>query len=90
MGKRKYRQQNHRRDLVIRQHGIDCAICGEPCLYANKYKEDPRYLTIDHIVPASKGGSDHLENLRPAHAICNQLRGNNGPANMEQAHINAR
>ena len=76
MGKRKYRQQGHKRDLIIRQHGTACHICGEECLYPNKYKEDPLYLTVDHLKPISKGGSDHLENLRPAHAICNSSRGN--------------
>ena len=28
-------------------------------------------LHIDHIVPISKGGSDTLDNVRPAHALCN-------------------
>jgi hypothetical protein len=28
-------------------------------------------LHIDHLVPISKGGPDTLENVRPAHGICN-------------------
>jgi len=28
-------------------------------------------LHIDHLVPLAKGGSDTLENVRPAHGICN-------------------
>ena len=31
-------------------------------------------LTVDHVIPLSKGGSDELENLRPAHWICNNRK----------------
>lgn len=29
----------------------------------------------DHLTPVSKGGTNALENLLPAHALCNQRRG---------------
>lgn len=32
-------------------------------------------LTVDHVVPRSKGGNDDIANLRPAHAHCNYARG---------------
>ncbi len=35
-----------------------------------------RDLTIDHIQPQSKGGTDRLDNLRLAHERCNRKRGN--------------
>jgi len=31
--------------------------------------------TADHLQPRSKGGTDDLANLRPAHHGCNSLRG---------------
>lgn len=31
--------------------------------------------TADHIVPRSKGGTDGLDNLAPAHGSCNYARG---------------
>ena len=34
-------------------------------------------LHIDHVIPISKGGSDTLDNVRPAHAICNLRKGTN-------------
>lgn len=32
-------------------------------------------MTLDHILARSRGGDDHLSNLRPAHARCNELLG---------------
>lgn len=34
-----------------------------------------RYLTIDHIVPVSKGGSDRRENLQTLCNVCNGEKG---------------
>lgn len=41
-----------------------CHICSKP--YAD---------AIDHVVPVAKGGSDHPDNLRPAHTACNSKKG---------------
>jgi 5-methylcytosine-specific restriction endonuclease McrA len=30
--------------------------------------------TADHLIPRSRGGQDHLANLRPAHQACNSAR----------------
>lgn len=32
-------------------------------------------LQIDHVIPIAKGGADTLENVRPAHGICNIRKG---------------
>lgn len=63
------------RGLVINAHGTDCYVCGEPCLYGKKHADDPNYLTLDHVHAKVLGGSDHLENLKPAHYKCNQFLG---------------
>ena len=34
-------------------------------------------LHLDHVTPISKGGSDCLENVAPAHAICNLVKRGN-------------
>jgi 5-methylcytosine-specific restriction endonuclease McrA len=36
-------------------------------------------LTVDHWIPLSKGGSDDMSNLRPAHWICNRRKSNSLP-----------
>lgn len=38
--------------------------------------------TADHLTARSRGGTDALENLRPAHLACNAARGNADPANL--------
>lgn len=32
--------------------------------------------TVDHLIPRSKGGTNHPSNLAPAHMSCNGRRGN--------------
>lgn len=56
------------RRQLIRRDGMICGLCQEPI-------ESVKDITIDHIQPKCKGGSDKLENLRLAHEQCNRLRG---------------
>ena len=54
------------------------------CQYCSK-EEESRVLTIDHVVPRSKGGKNTWENLVTACKKCNQKKGNKPPkeANMK-------
>lgn len=49
-----------------------CALCGEII---------ERYLdsSVDHIMPRSKGGSDHISNVQITHMWCNSEKGNTHP-----------
>jgi 5-methylcytosine-specific restriction endonuclease McrA len=62
-----------KRNVFIRD-GFQCAYCG---------KEDRR-LTLDHIIPRSKGGINEFENCVAACQSCNNLKSNRTPrqANM--------
>lgn len=52
-------------DNLKKQFNNKCAICGE---------EKP--LTIDHIIPLSKGGTDYISNIQPLCRNCNSKKSN--------------
>lgn len=51
---------------ILKRDGHKCAYCGRADLP----------LTIDHIIPKSKGGDDSWENLVAACLPCNNRKGN--------------
>ena len=63
-----YRQNKH--VLFGRQEGL-CAGC--------KVMFPFRNFTIDHVVPQSRGGTDHLDNLQLLCGACNSLKGRPAP-----------
>ena len=46
--------------------------------HCNGCKEhfETRHLEIDHVIPRSKGGTDHLDNLQLLCGSCNRIKGN--------------
>lgn len=60
-------------DQVVREYGDDCHICTQK-IDLSLPRTSKQGLTIDHVIPLSKGGSDEMENLRPAHWICNNRK----------------
>ena len=57
----------HKLELFDRQQG-KCNGCQHQFLVRN--------LTVDHIIPQSKGGSDQIENLQLLCGTCNSTKGN--------------
>ena len=64
-----YRRQKH--VLFGQQEGL-CGGCKEMFPFRN--------FTIDHVVPQSKGGTDHLDNLQLLCGACNSLKGDRDQA----------
>ena len=50
---------------LLRRHGFRCAYCSSPCL-----------LTMDHVVPLSRGGKHTIGNVLPACKVCNCKKSN--------------
>ena len=48
-----------------------CGICGEYF-----YKTPLKQITLDHIIPRSKGGLNGYENRQAAHAYCDKRKSN--------------
>jgi 5-methylcytosine-specific restriction endonuclease McrA len=51
---------------VINRWGSQCYLCGR--------KSDALEYEIEHIIPRSQGGSDHLHNLGLACKPCNRTK----------------
>ena len=59
---------------IIYRIAIDNLVYPE-CPHCRKAIKTQDELTIDHIVPRSKGGTDNVENLQPMHKKCNSDKG---------------
>ncbi len=56
------------RQTVLTNYNYTCPICGKTLSAGD--------VTIDHIVPLSRGGTNSLDNLRPVHSMCNHMKNN--------------
>ncbi len=82
--------KDHRRLRVFYHKGTSCCDCDvvgtilthgldkHGNIHIDVCTDDYYPLTIDHILPKSKGGSNKLSNLRPMCSLCNSKRGNGG------------
>jgi hypothetical protein len=64
----KWRTSGAKRRRIYRRDGWQCKFCGTR-----------RNLTLDHVVPRSRGGSDDDSNLQTLCEPCNQAKGDTMP-----------
>jgi len=57
--------------LIKKKLGKKCVYCGS---------DNPIFLTIDHKLPKSRGGTDDENNLQLCCVLCNQLKTNHTDA----------
>lgn len=62
----------HRRHMaaLLKRDGPFCVFCG------GIEGDGEARFTIEHFVPLSRGGADHLSNMGIAHQVCNAAAGN--------------
>ncbi len=60
----------------VKREGIEmiCVYCDIPVMRKLPLT-DPQRATVDHVVPVSKGGGHHFENLVIACRACNEAKG---------------
>lgn len=61
----------YRDELFDAQGGI-CAICGAALLSGGS-------LSVDHVIPKSRGGPDAIGNFTLTHWVCNNRKGSDMP-----------
>ena len=77
------------RYMTFYQKGLKCVCCGKEGTHFklcgedgsnrrhfNLYADDGTLMTKDHIIPASKGGPDHIDNMQTMCTNCNSEKGN--------------
>ena len=69
------------REEIYRRDGFRCVYCG----HDGSNFEGWRFLTLDHFVPLSRGGSLEADNLVTACVACNNQKWNRVFPNMEAA-----
>lgn len=62
---------NRLRSKLLQKTGGVCAYCAE--------RMTAETVTIDHVLPIGRGGSDEWDNLLPACEPCNQRKRNDPP-----------
>jgi len=60
---------------VYKYRGWICGICGKKINKNLKYP-NVRRVSLDHIIPISKGGTHTFNNVQPAHLNCNISKNN--------------
>lgn len=71
----KSRDHQKYRRKILASGNADCGICGGSINFELKWP-DPGSLSIDHIVPITRGGTNREQNLQPAHVECNSKKRN--------------
>ena len=73
------KQEAKLRDLLFQRQGGYCHYCGKMMRAMPKFQNGPiskRTVTLEHLLPRSRGGITSVENCVAVHRECNEARGN--------------
>ena len=59
---------------VFERDGWECHICGDP-ISKEAVWPSPESVSLDHVIPLSKGGAHSYDNCKAAHWGCNSAKG---------------
>ena len=65
--------ENVYRHIVFARDGYICQLCKQE-VDRSLHNQHPMALSIDHIVPLSKGGLHSMGNVQTAHHLCNAIK----------------
>ncbi len=80
---RKIRNVHHKRRILYNRQNGKCAMCGKQ-LQIDDCTSVEDYLTFDHILPVSRGGSNGLSNLQGLCRHCNYQKQDDYEEDTEQ------
>lgn len=64
-----------------------CHLCSRKLVFCNYAIRGARGAwNVEHSIPRALGGTDHLNNLYPAHIDCNEMKGTNCTKRSRAAH----
>lgn len=69
-GTKRSTTKRNRHRAYLRRGKPPCALCGQDIDYTLPHL-DPGEFVVDHIIPVARGGADDLDNIQPAHRLCN-------------------
>lgn len=68
--------ENVSRDSLVSKYGSTCYICGVETITDVKYKSEPNYRQVEHVIPLSRGGEHSYRNCRIVCLKCNTSKSN--------------
>ena len=69
------KSEPYTKEQILELYGTDCHVCGDPIDLSAPRKPGAKGwekgLHLDHVVSLVDGGTDTVDNIKPAHGLCN-------------------
>lgn len=68
-------KRKSRLQILYNKQSGRCAYCGDPMIVGSEMSNHPRHVSVDHIIPRSRGGVSSEWNLLAVCRECNCEKG---------------